>query len=54
MPAICLGFLPLNHAAGRFTIYRTIFGGGITYFVRKSDMSTFFEGKPLHALPRSL
>lgn len=42
-PSISLGFMPLNHIAGRVTLYQTLAKGGATTFVRRADMSTLFE-----------
>lgn len=35
--------MPLNHIAGRVTLYQTLAKGGATTFVRRADMSTLFE-----------
>lgn len=42
-PAVSLAFLPLNHIAGRVTLYQTMVKGGLSVFVRRADMSTLFE-----------
>ncbi|MGL6237110.1 MAG: carboxylic acid reductase [Segniliparus sp.] len=42
-PNIMVNFLPLSHVAGRIGLMGTLSSGGITYFVAKSDLSTFFE-----------
>jgi fatty acid CoA ligase FadD9 len=38
-----IGYMPLNHAAGRFEVIRALAQGGVTSFVLASDMSTLFE-----------
>ena len=43
VPPVTLGFLPLNHIAGRSWLYHTLLQGGLTCFVQKSDMSTFLS-----------
>ncbi|RYF11056.1 MAG: hypothetical protein EOO40_04010, partial [Deltaproteobacteria bacterium] len=40
---ISLGFLPLNHVAGRSSLYHTLMQGGLVCFVEKSDMSTLLD-----------
>ncbi|BDA50881.1 Carboxylic acid reductase [Coccomyxa sp. Obi] len=42
-PVICMGFLPLNHLMGRMTLTKSLLTGGQTWFVRSTDMSTFFD-----------
>ncbi len=42
-PLITINYLPLNHAAGRVVLARTLAAGGICYFTARSDLSTFFE-----------
>ncbi|WP_437677068.1 thioester reductase domain-containing protein [Sorangium sp. So ce131] len=41
--SISVGYMPLNHAAGRFEVMRSIMEGGVTHLVLASDMSTLFE-----------
>ncbi|APR83696.1 Long-chain-fatty-acid--CoA ligase [Minicystis rosea] len=41
--AINICYMPLNHAAGRFEVMRSLMHGGVLHFVQKSDMSTLFE-----------
>ncbi|HVJ94108.1 MAG TPA: AMP-binding protein, partial [Labilithrix sp.] len=43
LPRVTLNYMPLNHLGGWGNIIRSIAGGGLTYFVAKSDMSTLFE-----------
>src|SRR5215813_3383568 len=43
VPLINVNYLPLNHAAGRVVLARTLAAGGICYFTARSDLSTFFE-----------
>ena len=43
IPNIGLNFYPLSHILGRQGVLRTLVVGGITYFTRKSDLSTLFE-----------
>ena len=42
-PVVRLSLAPMNHAAGRSTVYSTLARGGITFFATKPDMSTVFE-----------
>jgi fatty acid CoA ligase FadD9 len=42
-PVIRLSFLPLNHQAGRRTVYNTLARGGTLYFTANADMSTLFD-----------
>ncbi len=41
-PLIHLNYLPLNHLAGRLNCARALLVGGMTYFTRRSDLSTLF------------
>ena len=43
LPTIVLGFWPLNHLMGRMTLLKCLLTGGQTWFVRSTDMSTFFD-----------
>jgi len=43
IPQIVLSYMPLNHAGGRLGIRAALSVGGLVYFLRKSDMSTFME-----------
>lgn len=43
IPHVFVNYMPLNHLAGRGAIIRSIREGGLTSFVRRSDMSTLFE-----------
>lgn len=43
LPQITLGYMPLNHAAGRMGVMMTVLRGGMMAFVAKSDMSTLFD-----------
>jgi fatty acid CoA ligase FadD9 len=43
IPHVFVNYMPLNHMAGRASIIRSIREGGLTSFVRRSDMSTLFE-----------
>ncbi|WP_438010805.1 thioester reductase domain-containing protein [Sorangium sp. So ce321] len=43
LPYVGVGFMPLNHGAGRTEIMRSILLGGVTCFVSKSDMSSLFD-----------
>ena len=43
LPMITVNYMPLNHAAGRGSLHHAIVGGGTTYFVAKSDMTTLFD-----------
>ena len=43
IPNIGLNFYPLSHILGRQSVLRTLVVGGITYFTRKSDLSSLFE-----------
>ncbi len=43
LPVICMGFLPLNHLMGRMTLVKCLLTGGQTWFIRSTDMSTFFD-----------
>ncbi len=43
VPLVTVGYMPLNHGAGRFGVMQSILRGGLTCFVAKSDMSTLFE-----------
>jgi fatty acid CoA ligase FadD9 len=43
VPVIRLSFLPLNHQAGRRTVYNTLARGGTLYFTARADMSTLFD-----------
>jgi len=52
-PMITVNYMPLNHAAGRGSLHHSLVGGGTTYFVAKSDMSTLFDDIRL-ARPTSL
>lgn len=42
-PVICMGFLPLNHLMGLMTLVKCLLTGGQTWFIRSTDMSTFFD-----------
>ena len=41
--SVSICYMPLNHAAGRFEVMRSIMSGGVLHFVQKSDMSTLFD-----------
>jgi fatty acid CoA ligase FadD9 len=43
IPVISLSFVPLNHQAGRRTVYNTLTRGGTLYFTAQADMSTLFD-----------
>ncbi|EFV13858.1 carboxylic acid reductase [Segniliparus rugosus] len=43
VPDIMVNFMPLSHVAGRIGLMGTLSSGGTTYFIAKSDLSTFFE-----------
>ncbi len=43
IPEITLNFMPMSHTMGRGILYSTLGGGGIAYFVAKSDLSTIFD-----------
>ncbi len=43
IPYVGVNYMPLNHMAGRGGIIRSLMDGGVTSFVRESDMSTLFE-----------
>ncbi|MFR9749490.1 carboxylic acid reductase [Nocardia sp. 004] len=43
VPAICLGYLPMSHIAGRMSLTSALARGGTMYLAAKSDMSTLFE-----------
>lgn len=53
LPHVTVSYMPLNHAAGRFSLIQSIVRGGVTYFVAKSDMSTLFQDIQL-ARPTSM
>ena len=53
LPAISLHYLPLNHIAGHISLLKALCRGGITYFTRSSDMSTFFEVPSLPEMKQS-
>lgn len=42
-PRLTLGYLPLNHMAGRINLYKLLVAGGITHFVTNPDLSTLWE-----------
>lgn len=43
LPTIGVGFLPMNHLAGRISVSATLATGGTGYFAAASDLSTLFE-----------
>jgi fatty acid CoA ligase FadD9 len=43
VPSISVGYMPLNHMAGRGGVLRSLMDGGLMSFVRAADMSTLFE-----------
>ena len=43
MPVIELSFMPMSHGIGRALLYRALAEGGTSYFVAKSDLSTYYE-----------
>lgn len=43
LPTIIMGFLPLNHLMGRMTLLKCLLTGGQNWFVRSTNMSTFFD-----------
>lgn len=43
VPYVTLGYMPLNHMAGRGLLLASLVHGGLTSFVSASDMSTLFE-----------
>ena len=43
IPNVTVGYMPLNHMAGRLTILSSLMAGGLTSFVSTSDMSTLFD-----------
>ena len=42
-PIIDVGYLPMSHAMGYFTLIATLANGGTNFFTAKSDLSTLFE-----------
>ena len=50
---VTVNYMPLNHLAGRGTVFRSLVDGGVTTFVAASDMSTLFDDIRL-ARPTSL
>jgi fatty acid CoA ligase FadD9 len=43
VPYVTVGYMPLNHMAGRGVVLGSLSEGGVTSFVRESDMSTLLE-----------
>ncbi|HEY4059817.1 MAG TPA: thioester reductase domain-containing protein [Kofleriaceae bacterium] len=43
MPTITVAYLPMSHMAGRIALYTTLMGGGTSFLVTNSDMSTLFD-----------